>query len=189
MSGNEQRIPAAGPSEERQELLARVLVDGQGRPLKIFTVLAHHPLLLRRAAALGAVFLGEGTTLPARERELVILRVASRVASGYELAQHTVIGRALGLTEDELARVTESELVQWSDGDRALLCFTDQLLAGDDVSDEAWEPVAERFREPQLIELILLVGYYRMLAGFLRSARIPVEDTVDVSGTDGLLAP
>ena len=46
-----------------------------------------------------------GTTLTARQRELLVLRVASRRGADYEWAQHVVLGHDAGLSTDEIVRV------------------------------------------------------------------------------------
>jgi 4-carboxymuconolactone decarboxylase len=170
------RIPPLTAWDEQQwELLSKTLLDERGRPLNVFATLAHHPRLLRRFNALGGLFLAQGE-LPARERELVILRVAARTGSEYEFGQHTGIGRRAGLSDEEIAAVvTEND---WSERDAVLLAFTDELLAGDVVSRPTWDAVARLhgFGDAQMIELTLLVGFYRMLAGFLNTVGVALED-------------
>lgn len=162
-------------TEEQQELLAKTLASPDGQPLNIFATLARHPRLLSRFNALGGLFLAKGL-LPARERELVILCVAHRTRCVYEFGQHVVIGRAAGLIDDEIERVLgRRDDPAWSADDRALLAFADELLETDRVSDAAWSSVAERWNEAQLLELVLLVGFYRMTAGFLNAVRVEPE--------------
>lgn len=167
--------PVQEYTEEQRELLAKTLISPAGRPLNIFATLAHHPRLLNRFNALGGLFLSKGL-LPPRERELVILRVAYRTRSVYEFGQHTVIGRAAGLTDQEIERIVGPlDDPAWASPDRALLAFTDELIESDRVSDAIWSAVAERWDEPRLLELIMLVGFYRMVAGFLNGVGVEPE--------------
>jgi alkylhydroperoxidase family enzyme len=170
---------ATALDDAQRELLAAMRTDDQGRPLNLFSVLVHYPLLLDRVAALGRVFLREGT-LPARERELVILRVAWRVRSRYEFAQHARLGRQIGLSDEEIERVAQEGLDGWTPDEAAALRVADQLLETDTLDDAAWHVAADRFDTHQLLELVFLAGYYRMLAGFLRSAQLAVEETIPV---------
>jgi 4-carboxymuconolactone decarboxylase len=173
--------PAASPAPEAVEVLEKSpALDG--RPLNIFGTLAHHPLLLKRYIALGGVFLRFGL-LPAREREIVILRTAWRTGSVYEFGQHTRLGLAAGVTEDEIARVAKAGLEGWAAGDAALLAMVDDLQAADRVSDATWTALAERWSEAELVELLALAGFYRMTAGFLNSAG--VEPEAGVAGWPG----
>jgi 4-carboxymuconolactone decarboxylase len=178
--GGAQRIPDATELDDAQrELIDAMRVDSTGRTLNLFRVLVHHPLLLDRVAALGRVFLREGT-LPARERELVILRVSWRLRSRYEFAQHVRLGRAEGVTDTDVERVAREELDGWPAHEAAFLRLADELLEADAVGEATWQEAASRLDTQQLLELVWLVGYYRMLAGFLRAVGIPVEDTVEV---------
>ena len=168
--------PTDEPGPEAAELLAR-LPSPDGRPLNIFGTLAHHPYLLRRYVAMGDVFLGRGL-VPAREREIVILRTAWRTRSVYEFGQHTRLGRQAGLSEEEIARVTEEDRDGWAAGDADLLSMVDELHAGDRVTDERWSRLAGRWSPAQLLELVALVGFYRMTAGILNSTGVEPEPGV-----------
>ena len=148
-----------------------------GRPLNIFRTLAHHPLLLKRYIALGGVFLRFGL-LPARERELVILRTAWRTGSVYEFGQHTRLGQTAGVTPAEVIRLARPGVDGWSAGDAALLAMVEDLHRSDRVSDPTWEALAARWSDAELVELLALAGFYRMTAGFLNSAGVEPEEGV-----------
>src|ERR1700674_3852078 len=111
-------LPVKSPSPEAEETLAK-LFSLDGRPLNIFTTFAHHPLLLKRYIALGGVFLAHNQ-VPAREREIVILRVAWLTGSVYEFGHHTRIGLESGLSEDEIVLIASDGTDGWQPGDAAL---------------------------------------------------------------------
>jgi alkylhydroperoxidase family enzyme len=144
------------------------------RPLNIFLTMARNPELLKGFGRLGRYLLSEGK-LPARERELVILRVGWRCGSEYEFGQHTVIGRRAGLTDDEIARIAAEDSHGWSDEDDALLRLCDELCADDVVSDPTWTALSANWDDAQLLELLVLAGYYRLVSGMLNSAGVPLE--------------
>lgn len=169
--------PVVDPDEEQAALLSKTLLTKDGRPLNLFATLAHNPLLLKRFNALGGFFLRHGE-LPDRERELVILRVAARTGSVYEHAQHVVIGRQVGLSDEEIERAG-GPLNAWDEADRTLLLFVDEMIDSDGSSVTTWEPLEERLGDKGMLELSLLVGFYRMLAAFL------VVVGVQVEGVDG----
>lgn len=166
--------PVTSPDDEQAALLAKTLLTKDGRPLNLFATLAHNPLLLKRFNALGGFFLRHGE-LPDRERELVILRVAARTGSRYEHAQHVVIGRQVGLSDAEIAQVS-GPLDVWSDDDRTLLRFVDEMVDSDGSDVTTWAALEARFTQPQMLELSLLVGFYRMLAAFLVVVGVQIED-------------
>lgn len=167
--------PVDEPDDEQAALLAKTLLD-DGEPLRIFATLARHPRLLKRFNVLGGFFLAHGR-LPARERELAILRVAWHTNSGYEFGQHVLIGERSGLTDGEIWQVTQRELPgPWAPSDAAILEGVDQLLESCDVDDVAWEAMASWMDSAQLLELVCLVGFYRMVSGLLRAVRVEPED-------------
>jgi 4-carboxymuconolactone decarboxylase len=166
------------PPEEWDDTLRGVLSSMPGgleRPMNVFTTLARHPHLFRAWARFGGQLLMRGTLSP-RERELAILRTASNSGSAYEWAQHVRIAREAGVDDADIEAAGRSlDQHQWSDADRLLLKAVDELHSTTDLSDETWSRLAERYDERQLIELPMLVGHYRMLAGALNSLRVQVE--------------
>lgn len=145
-------------------------------PANLFGTLAHQPNLGRRALRLGTVFLFEGT-LDARVREIAILRTAWRTGAEYEWGQHTLIGRQVGLTDGEIRELMTPALVGgWSDLERAVVDAVDDLCAHDAIARDTWIALEATYAEPQLIELTLLVGYYRMLAGLMNSVEVDLDD-------------
>ncbi|HEV2652186.1 MAG TPA: carboxymuconolactone decarboxylase family protein, partial [Rhizomicrobium sp.] len=75
------------------------------RVLNIFRTLVRDPKALVRFNEWGGYILSRRNGLPAREREIVILRTGFLCRSGYEWTQHVAIGKREGLTDDEIARI------------------------------------------------------------------------------------
>src|SRR3954471_18338473 len=92
-------LPREGRDPRTEELLA-ALRGSDGSELNIFSTLARHPKLLKRWSAFGGVLL-YGGVLPARERELLILRTALHCHAHYEWGQHVAIALATGLMPEE----------------------------------------------------------------------------------------
>jgi 4-carboxymuconolactone decarboxylase len=169
--------PIGEPDAELQEILAGALTH-DGRPLNIFGVLGRHPKLLKRFNLLGGFLLNKGL-LPAREREIVILRIGWNASARYEFGQHTLIGRRCGLTDDEIVALTRPVGEHdWSDDDRALIALADELADDDCVSDATWARLADRWDIAELVELLVVAGFYRMVSGFLNSAGVQLDDGV-----------
>ncbi|MDH3463894.1 MAG: carboxymuconolactone decarboxylase family protein [Acidimicrobiia bacterium] len=168
--------PETNPDEEQARILAKTLLTPSSEPLNLFRVLVRYPELMKRVNGLGGLFMAHGS-LDTREREMVILRVARRTSCDYEFAQHSPIGIRVGLTEEEIRQLgMPIEDGSWAEDEAKLLEFADQIVADLDVSDQLWDSVASRHEPGQMMELALLVGYYRMLAGFIRTLRIPLEE-------------
>ena len=148
---------------------------GETRPLNIFLTLAKNEDLFTSFLSLGGYLLSRRGTIPRREREIVILRVGWCARSEYEFGQHTVIGKHVGLTDDEIQRLASDDVTGWSDDDAALVAMTDELCRDDVVSTPTWARLSARWSEDQLLELLVLAGFYRLVSGFLRSVGVQRE--------------
>jgi AhpD family alkylhydroperoxidase len=114
-----------------------------------------------------------GGTLPRRETELVILRVAHLRSCAYEFEHHVRLGRRAGVTREDVTRVEAGpDADGWTDRERALLHAVDALHADQDLDDATWTALRKHLDEPQAIEFLLLVGHYEMLATFLLTLRV-----------------
>jgi alkylhydroperoxidase family enzyme len=166
-------LPADG-REPRTQAILDTLVQADGSELNIFTTLARHPRLLKRWSAFGGVLLTG--SLPARERELLILRTGLHCRAAYEWGQHVPIALAAGLTEEEIARVGAGPHAPgWSNDDALLLHAADELHADAVISDPTWAALAERWSDEQLIELCMVVGQYHLVAFTLNSLGVEGE--------------
>jgi 4-carboxymuconolactone decarboxylase len=164
-----------GPTDTPQlPRIAPLEQDGGEPKLNIFRTLVRNPQLYRGFLKLGGHLL-TGGILPPREREIVILRVGWRAGSEYEFGQHTVIGKTAGLTDDEIARLADAGPGEWSDADGALVRMADELCQGDAVSGDTWTALSERWTEAELLELLVLAGYYRLVSGVLNSVGVALE--------------
>ncbi|HET9689780.1 MAG TPA: carboxymuconolactone decarboxylase family protein [Acidimicrobiales bacterium] len=162
----DERTPAA------QGLLEGVSVAGA--EANIFTTLVRAEGLTRKWLPFGGKLLAG--KIPARDRELLILRTGWNCRAEYEWAQHVVIGRRAGLGDDEIARVPAGpDAAGWSDHDRSLLRAADELHADWCITDATWAAIAGRYDEAQMIELPMLVGHYHMVAGALNSLGVQLD--------------
>jgi alkylhydroperoxidase family enzyme len=172
------RIPplAAGEQSEDQ----RGLVGGVAANVpasNIFATLVRHPGLFRHWLPFGGKLLAG--KLPARQRELLILRTAWNCRSDYEWGQHVLIARAAGLEDTEIDRVAHGpDHEGWSPLDRTLLRAADELHRGSCISDETWSELAGGYDERQLIEVPMLVGHYHMVAYSLNSLGVQREEGI-----------
>lgn len=117
-----------------------------------------------------------GGTLPRRETELVILRVAHLRACGYEFAHHARLARRRGVGPEDVLRVMEgAEATGWSSRERAVLVAVEALHADQDLNDETWEALSDHLDDREAIELCMLVGHYEMLATTIAALRIEAD--------------
>jgi 4-carboxymuconolactone decarboxylase len=171
-------LDAGERDEQAQELLDQAGGPAAGAT-NIFSTLVRHPGLFRKWLPFGGKLLAG--KLPARDRELLILRTGWNCRSDYEWAQHVRIGRRAGLTREEIERLrTDGDLGEagWSPFDATLLRAADELHVDACLGDTTWEALAERYDERQLVEVPMVVGHYHMIAFTLNSLGVQVEDDV-----------
>ena len=143
--------------------------------LNIFRTLANHPGLMKRWLVFGNHVLGK-STLPAREREIAILRIGWLCRSGYEWGQHVAIGKATGLSDEEIARIPQgASAAGWTPTERALLRATDELHADAFISDATWSELASSWNTQQLMDLVFTVGQYNLVSMALNSFGVQPE--------------
>jgi alkylhydroperoxidase family enzyme len=167
--------PLVDLTEELQTIMGGGINSPAGTPLNIFGTIAHHPKLLKRFMNYAGLFLNKGL-LPAREREIVILRVGWNCQSVYEFGQHTIIGQRVGLSLSEIDALTkESNAHKWSNRDSALIAMSDELCADNCVSEATWKLLVTDWKEDELIELVMVAGTYRLVSGFLNTMGVELD--------------
>jgi 4-carboxymuconolactone decarboxylase len=146
-------------------------------PLALFRTLAIHDELASRMRRTGAGILGHGRIEP-REREIVIHRTCARAGAEYEWGVHAVaFGRPLGLTDAQLAATVTGSAGDpvWSDHDALLIRMVDELHDTCTISDPLWRELAANYEPDQLLELLIIAGWYRLISYVINGARIASE--------------
>lgn len=184
-------LPATEWTDEQRELLRgnmpradRYLTGAPDAPPmpSILGLFARHARVGGPWLAFSGLLLDAGL-LGARDRELLILRASHRVGCRYQWDQHVGIAEAAGLTPREVAAAAAGpEAAEWADDDRDLLRAADQLVDHHVVDDATWARLAARFDEPELLELLFVVGSYVGLAMVLNSVGLD-------AGTDAAPGP
>jgi 4-carboxymuconolactone decarboxylase len=159
------------------ELYGKGLNGPGGAPLNIFGTLAHHPDMLRRWLVFAGHVLSKNS-LPERDRELLILRTGWNCASRYEFSQHVVIGQRCGITADEIEMVQRGADAPWNELDGLLMEAADELHSTSNLTDATWAALAAHYTTEQLLDLIATVGNYHLVAMFLNSTRVQLDDGV-----------
>jgi alkylhydroperoxidase family enzyme len=144
--------------------------------LNIFATLAHHPKLMKRWMVFGNHVLAKNT-VPARERELLILRTGWNCRAPYEWGQHVVIGRAAGISDEEIERIAAGpDAPGWDPFDAALLRAADELHGDDSLTDETYAALAARYDAQQLLDVVFTVGQYHLVSMALNAFRVERDD-------------
>jgi alkylhydroperoxidase family enzyme len=115
-------------------------------------------------------------TISRRIRELLILRIGFLRRSEYEYAQHLILGKRAGLTDEELHRVELGpDAPGWDPVDADLVRAVDELNEHACIQDETWARLAAHFDTQQMLDIIYTVGCYEVLAMVFNSARLQLE--------------
>jgi AhpD family alkylhydroperoxidase len=174
-------VPRVTPGGRRDVgLITWAIAEISGRvtgttPPNLFLVLGRHRRLFRGWLWFAGRLM-PGGTLPRRETELVILRVAHLRKCAYELDQHRRLATRSGVTAEEVERVFAGpDAPGWAEREQALLAAVDELHHTGDLTDAAWAAVREHLDERRAIELVLLAAHYEMLATAITTLRVPLD--------------
>lgn len=175
-------VPLEPPySEAVAKTLGRMMPPGM-EPLKLFRTLAHHPHILERVRSTGAYLLNHGT-LPARDREIVMLRTTALCGSEYEWGVHAAFyGTNVGLTAEQVTATTvllnklDAAEPAWSDRDRLLLRLSEVLHESSQIPEDLWPALSEEWTAEQLIELVTLAGQYHTISYITNALGIELEE-------------
>ncbi|GAA4413636.1 carboxymuconolactone decarboxylase family protein [Quisquiliibacterium transsilvanicum] len=160
-----------------QQAIAAPMLARKGPLLNIFRTQLAHPDAMRAFLDFGSYVLSKRNTLPARERELVILRVGYLCRSGYEWTQHHRIGLNAGLGAQEIERIKQGpDAPGWSAADASLLRAADELHADHFVTDPTWQALCEHFQPKQCVDLIYTVGQYTMVSMMLNTLGVQLDE-------------
>jgi 4-carboxymuconolactone decarboxylase len=167
------RIPYVDP-QTASEPVQRAL--GRLPPLNIFRMLANADSAFVPYLRFGRAILAEMELDPVL-RELGILLVAARTEAEYEWIQHEAIALELGATAAQVAAIRDGELgsAAFDDDALAVLAFTAQLIERPRPDDDCFAALAARLPHRQIVELILAVGSYQMLAHAMTALDIDLD--------------
>ncbi|HWC78317.1 MAG TPA: carboxymuconolactone decarboxylase family protein, partial [Blastocatellia bacterium] len=163
-------IAAEGRSQAQQQMLA-------SRPAyNIYTTLAHHPELYSRWSGLGR-FLLNGSSLQARHREILMLRMGWLCQSEYEWAQHARIATtSAGMTDQEVHRIAEGPSAPgWTDFERNLLRMVDELRYEAIISEATWNALRKEYSDQKMMEALYTAAQYQLVSMALNSLGVQLD--------------
>lgn len=161
------------------EELARWMPPGSPvPPLALFRTLATDRGLAQAMWPLGSFLLSKRCALSLREREIVIDRVCARCGCAYEWGVHVAaFGAAAGLDERQVAATVAAsgDPAAWSEREALLLRAVDALHDVGRIDDALWEALAAHYASQQLLELLVLCGWYHLISFVANGAGVELE--------------
>ncbi|MFT6117818.1 MAG: alkylhydroperoxidase family enzyme, partial [Candidatus Azotimanducaceae bacterium] len=158
--------------EEQKAILGQQ--EMRGRVPNIFRTMANHAKLAKRWLVFGNHILSK-STLPARDREILILRVGWLCKAGYEWGQHVVIGKRVGIEDHEIDMIKEGADAGWNTHDALLLRAADELHQDAFIKDATWQGLKQTFSDQQMMDLVFTCGQYTMVSMALNSFGVQLD--------------
>ncbi|MGH9138996.1 MAG: carboxymuconolactone decarboxylase family protein [Acidimicrobiales bacterium] len=155
--------------------------------LNVFRVWLRHPGIAKGINGLLGRLLLDGR-LDARLRELIIMRLGWSTGSDYEWTQHWRISEQLAIPAEDLLAVREWESSdRFGEPERAVLAATDEVVRDGAVGPATWGALVEHVSDDPviLLEVVHVIGLWRMVSSALRSLEVPLEDGVSSWPPDG----
>jgi alkylhydroperoxidase family enzyme len=148
----------------------------EGRGISVNRTFARYPKLYEPWGPRQS-FMLRGSKLPAKQRELLILRSGWNCQSEYEWAKHVgTVGRARehGLEPVYIAEGPSSSA--WDPFEKTLLHAADELYRDAIVSDVTWRALTERLDTGLLMSALVTVGDFRAISMSLNAYGVQLEE-------------
>ena len=170
------RTPRVAPLTKEQRTPAQVELLASRPDYNVYKTLAHHVDLYNRWSPLGRFVMTE-SSLPPREREMVMLRMGWLCQSEYEWAQHARIAKTqAGLTNEDIHRIAEGPTAAgWSEFDRTLLRMVDELRYETMISDATWQALRTKYSVQRVIEATYTASQYQLVSMALNTLGVQLD--------------
>ena len=144
--------------------------------LNLFKMMAHAETTFRPMVRLGSAILAR-QKLSAKLRELAILRVANLSKSRYEWVQHVSLAMLMGVTRVQVDAIEKGEIHAscFDETERLVLDFTTEVVGDVRCSDDTFAGIGKQLSSQEIVELLLAVGYYMMIARLCETTDVEVE--------------
>ncbi|OAF05328.1 carboxymuconolactone decarboxylase [Bradyrhizobium centrolobii] len=145
-------------------------------PLMLFRVMAGHTRAWDKFRAGGLLDPGP---LSLREREIVIDRTCALNTCEYEWGVHVAIfARTARLTDDQVRATVLGDATSscWSLAEQALIAAADALHHRATLGDAEFAALSAHYDEAQILEIMLLCGFYRTVSYLANGLRLPLEE-------------
>ncbi|HLK12299.1 MAG TPA: carboxymuconolactone decarboxylase family protein [Candidatus Binatia bacterium] len=175
------RLPYVDP--QTAPAAVRELLDRLPAKLNVFKLMAHAETAVRPLLQLGTAILAQ-QQLPARTRELAILRVARLATAEYEWVQHVPIARAAGVGEAQVEALRRGEIGSacFDAVERLVLRFVTEVVRDGGAGGSTVAAMQPHFTTREIVELVLTVGFYTMLAQLMATAAIDLDPPAEILG-------
>lgn len=172
--------PVVPPYDDRvDELLGSMMPPGVPA-IGLFRTFVRNRPMTEAMRAWGSYELSRELSLDLRQREIVIDRTCARCGCEYEWGVHVAyFAERARLTPAQVRSLTFGTSVDacWTDErERALIEVVDALHDEARIADDRWDRLAGSFTEQQVLDLLLLCGWYRAISYVANGLHVALED-------------
>jgi 4-carboxymuconolactone decarboxylase len=144
--------------------------------LNVARMIANSNAVFKPFNLLGGALIGKAKLDP-RLREIAILRTAKVTRSVYEWTQHVPMAKHVGVTDAQVAAMDNWQGAScFNELERKVLRFTDEVAGNVKGSREALEALKKDLGAAEIVELILSIGFWGMVARLLETTEVDLED-------------
>ncbi|EKG39973.1 carboxymuconolactone decarboxylase [Pseudomonas syringae pv. avellanae str. ISPaVe013] len=121
-------------------------------------------------------------TISDYHKELMVLLVAAHENVAYEWEQHVSIAQAAGIRPDQFVAIAEGclgDTKAFKEAERVLLRFGQAILDKGKAPGVLFKHAMEHFSIQELSDAIIVIGYYRMLSGYIQTFDIAIDAQED----------
>jgi len=172
-------LPVNEASRGQRMLSTLTVRIGKVNAANLFLMLMHNTSLFWAWLGFAKRLMPYGK-LDRRDTELAILRVGWNCRSRYEWGQHVDIGLRAGVSPEDIARIAEGpEAEGWDDKIKAVLMACDEIHRDKMIAEPTWMALSAHYDTKLLLEMVLLINHYEMLAGVLNSTGLVLDDCLE----------
>lgn len=172
--------PLEPPYDEAQQVVLSAFSRDGAKPLGLFRLLAHNPKLLESFMVYGGYNLSRRSPLSIHQRELIIFRAVGRAGGRYEWGMHELLYREKAELSEAQTRscvLGSSSDECWQDPeDQLIIRAVDDLHSNNKVSEAVLKELESTFEPAQVIDIILIAGWYRTIATLTESLELALEE-------------
>lgn len=143
----------------------------------LYKTLVKHVELYNRWSPLGRVLLNS-STLPARDREIIMLRMGWLCQAEYEWAQHARIATAdnIGMTDEEVRNIAVGiDAGNWTDWEKTLITMVDELRYDTLISEDTWNKLRANYSKEETMDALFTAAQYQLVSMALNSIGIQLD--------------
>jgi len=172
------KLTADEMTPAQREVAAAITAGPRGEVRGPFIALLHNPAIARHLQSLGEQLRWKGK-LPPQLVELAVLITARRWTCQHEWLIHEQLARKAGLDGAIIDAIRERREPPATGDEALVIAFCRDAHATGRVGDKAFDAVRERFGLDGAVELLVLSGYYTMMAMVLNSAGLPLPQNAE----------